>query len=497
MPAFTAASYDLHSAGTAANRIDGRWVPALSGSSMGVLNPRHGVDMGDVACSDSADVEAAVAVAQAAQPAWAATPIKARAQILHRWRVLLEEHLDELSWLVAHENGKTFGEARASALKGIECLEYAISVPNALQGGVLTVSQGITCRHRYEPLGVVAGVVPFNFPVMVPMWMAPLALIAGNAFILKPSEKTPYGMCRFVELAEEAGLPPGIFQLIQGTRPAVEALVDHPGIPAIAFVGSSRVARIVYERASALGKRALCLGGAKNPLVVVPDADVAMTATNVVASSMGSAGQRCMAASVMVAVGEVDHIVDAVVKKAAALELGEDLGTIIDPAAVERIRGHIDAAVASGAKLLLDGRQTPPPAGFEGGCWLGPTILDQVTPEMPAGCDEIFGPVLSIIRADTLDQAIAIENANAYGNAAAIYTSNGGTAQYAIERFEAGMCGVNIGVPVPREPFSFGGWNDSRFGHGDITGSDGFRFWTRGRKVTTKWALASDNTWMS
>ncbi|MCO4763465.1 MAG: CoA-acylating methylmalonate-semialdehyde dehydrogenase [Myxococcales bacterium] len=497
MPQFSATSYDLTDAGTAQNRIGGTWVDAIGGETMSVLNPRIGHDMGQVVMSDANDVDAAVAVAQVAQVGWAATPIKARAQILHRWRVLLEANLDELSWLVAHENGKLVGEGRASALKGIECLEMAISVPNAIQGGILEVSKGITCQHRYEPLGVVAGVVPFNFPVMVPMWMAPLALIAGNAFILKPSEKTPFGMSRFVELAEEAGMPPGVFQLVQGGRPAVEALVDHPGIKAFAFVGSTRVAKLVYGRATALGKRALALGGAKNHLVVVPDADVEMTATNVVASSMGSAGQRCMAASVMVAVGDVTAVVDAVVAKCKALTLGVDVGAIVDPAAVARITQHIDFAVAAGATLLLDGRNATPPAGAEDGCWVGPTILDNVTPDMPAGCEEIFGPVLSIIRTDTLDEAIAVENDNPYGNAAAIYTSNGGTAEYAIGKFEAGMCGVNIGVPVPREPFAFGGWNDSRFGHGDITGADGYRFWTRGKKVTGKWALSSDNTWMS
>ena len=497
MPHFPATDYTLTDAGTAQNRIGGRWVAALSGDTLGVLNPRIGHDMGRVAMSDAGDVDEAVAIAEVAQVGWAATPIKARAQILHNWRVLLEAHLDELSWLVAHENGKIVSEARASALKGIECLEMAIAVPNAIQGGILEVSKGINCQHHYEALGVVAGVVPFNFPVMVPMWMAPLALIAGNAFILKPSEKTPFGMCRFVELAEEAGLPPGVFQLVQGGRPAVEALVDHPGIKAFAFVGSTRVAKLVYGRATALGKRALCLGGAKNHLVVVPDADLQMTATNVVASSMGSAGQRCMAASVMIAVGDVQDIVDAVVAQCKALTLGVEVGAIVDADAVARITQHIDFAVAAGATLLLDGRNATPPADAPDGCWVGPTVLDNVTPEMPAGCDEIFGPVLSIIRADTLDEAIAIENDNPYGNAAAIYTSDGGTAEYAISRFEAGMCGVNVGVPVPREPFAFGGWNDSRFGHGDITGADGYRFWTRGKKVTSKWALSSDNTWMS
>ncbi len=493
---FTARSYALSDGGFAAHRIAGEHRAAAGGATMAVENPRHGQSMGQVALGDAADVAAAVAAARAAFGGWRDTPPKARAQVLHRWRVLLEAHLDELAWLASHENGKIVSEARASVEKGIECLEFAIALPNAETGGVLEVSRGITCTVRQEPLGVVAGIVPFNFPAMVPMWMAPLALIAGNAFILKPSEKVPFTSLRMAELAEAAGLPAGVLQVVQGGRAVVEALCDHPEIRALAFVGSTKVAKLVYGRSTALGKRCLALGGAKNHLVVVPDADPEMTATNVVASSMGSAGQRCMAASVMVAVGDVQHIVDLAVQKSRAIRLGDELGCIIDAEAVTRIHRYIDDAVARGARLLLDGRGQRP-AGAEGGYWVGPTVLDGVTADMPAGCDEIFGPVLSIIRVATLDQAITIENGNPYGNAAAIYTSNGGTAEYAIARFSAGMCGVNVGVPVPREPFAFGGWNDSRFGHGDITGADGYRFWSQARKVTTKWALQKDATWMS
>jgi malonate-semialdehyde dehydrogenase (acetylating) / methylmalonate-semialdehyde dehydrogenase len=493
---FAATTYALTDAGFAGHRIAGRWVGSIGGGAMDVENPRHGAVMGRVAMGEAVDVDAAVAAAKAAFPAWRDTPPKARALILHRWRVLLESHLDELAMLASHENGKIVGEARASVEKGIECLEFAIAVPNSDTGGVLEVSRGIRCEVRHEPLGVVAGVVPFNFPAMVPMWMAPLALIAGNAFICKPSEKVPYTFARMVELAEQAGLPPGVLQLVQGGRPVVERLCDHPDVRALAFVGSTKVARLVYGRTTAAGKRCLALGGAKNHLIVVPDADVEMTATNVVASSMGSAGQRCMAASAMVAVGDVQAIVDRIVDKARAIEMGRELGCIIDAEAVARIGRYVDDAVARGAKLLLDGRNITV-AGAEGGYWVGPIILDNVTADMPAGCDEIFGPVLSILRTETLDEAIAIENASPYGNAAAIYTSNGGTAEYAMARVSAGMCGVNIGVPVPREPFAFGGWNDSRFGHGDITGNDGYRFWSQARKITTKWALQKDATWMS
>ena len=297
-------------------------------------------------------------------------------------------------------------------------------------------------------------------------------------------------------LLKEAGLPDGVFNIVNGARAAVEGLTDHPGIKAFGFVGSTKVAKLTYARAATHAKRALCLGGAKNHLIVVPDAEPEMTAQTLVASAYGCAGQRCMAASVVIAVGDVQAILDRTVEIASQMELGKDMGSINLERSVERITGYIDGAEKDGAKLLLDGRGASV-ADAPGGYWVGPTIIDNVSPTMAAGCEEIFGPVLSIIRVDTLDEAIAIENASAYGNAAAIFTTNGGAAKYAIERFSAGMCGVNIGVPVPREPFAFGGWNDSKIGHGDMTGMDGFRFWTRPRKTTTRWSVAQDATWMS
>jgi malonate-semialdehyde dehydrogenase (acetylating)/methylmalonate-semialdehyde dehydrogenase len=330
---------------------------------------------------------------------------------------------------------------------------------------------------------------------MVPLWMLPQALAAGNTFVLKPSEQVPYGSMRLAEIFKEAGLPDGVLNIVNGGKETVEALCDHPDIAAIGFVGSTKVARIVYERGSKSGKKMLCLGGAKNHLVVVPDADENLTASTLVASAYGCSGQRCMAASVMIAVGDVQAIIDKMVAQTRTMSLGDDMGSIINPASHERITGFIDDAEASGAKVLVDGRDLK--VDGQPGNWIGPTIIDNVTPEMPSAFEEIFGPVLSIIHVDTLDEAIALENQNPYGNAAAIFTTNGGVARYAIERFSAGMCGVNIGVPVPREPFAFGGWNDSKFGHGDITGQDGFRFWTRPRKVTARWEMASDATWMS
>ena len=437
----------------------------------------------------------AVEAASKAFPGWKATPMKERAQVLYRFKTLMERDLEELTYLLSHENGKVYAQARGSVLKGIECVEMGCSLPNMVGGGQMDVSRGISCQVSYEPLGVCAGIVPFNFPTMVPLWMLPQALVAGNSFVMKPSESAPYGAMKIAALLDEAGLPPGVFNLVYGTKDAVESIVDHPEVKAIGFVGSSKVAQIVYSRATALGKRALCLGSAKNPLLVVPDAELELTADTIARSTFGSAGQRCMAASMMFAVGDVQPIIDRLVEISSQIKLGEDMGAITSAASKERMEGFVSEAEKLGAKVLLDGRG----ATLEGnpGWWVGPTIVDQVTPDMPIFANELFGPVLSIVRCKNLDEALALENGLEYGNAAGIFTTSGSVARYAIDRFEAGMCGVNIGVPVPREPFSFGGWNKSKFGHGDITGFDGFRFWTRPRKVTSKWAISNDETWMS
>ena len=495
IPRFDAQSYDFTPYVAARNYIGGSWIDAASGLTADqVINPRHGQSMCDVHMSGMVDVEAAVAAASAAQPAWAALPIRERAHVMYQARELMHRDLEELTWLVSHENGKTYNEAKAEVLKGIECVEYGCSLPNLAAGQQLEVSRGVTCEVVYAPVGVVAGVTPFNFPFMVPLWMLPQALVGGNAFILKPSEQVPLSALKLVEIFKEAGLPDGILNLVQGGREVVEALCDHEGIDALAFVGSTRVAKLVYGRAAATGKRALCLGGAKNHLIVVPDADLELTADNVLASFTGCAGQRCMAAAVMLAVGDVDPIIDEVIARGDAMVTGEDMGPITNQSSVERITRYIEEAERLGATVRLDGRGSNP---VEGGYWVGPTVIDGVTPEMPAGHEEIFGPVLSIVRVPNLDEAIRIETANPYGNAAAVYTTSGDVARKVMAEVDAGMCGVNIGVPVPREPFGFSGWNDSKFGHGNITGWDGFRFWTRPRKVTSKWALQKDQTWMS
>jgi malonate-semialdehyde dehydrogenase (acetylating)/methylmalonate-semialdehyde dehydrogenase len=494
-PPFAATSAAFTPCADARNFIGGAFVsPQVDAGTLPVHNPRHGAVMAQVHLSGAADVDAAVKAAEAALPAWRALPVRDRAQVFYRLRERMAAEIESLTWLVSHENGKVYAEARAEVEKAIECVEFGCSLANLAAGGQIDVSKGVNCAETYEPLGVVAGVTPFNFPLMVPLWMLPQALVGGNAFVLKPSERVPLSTQRLAVLLREAGLPDGIFNIVNGTQPVVEALCDHPRIRALGFVGSTRVAKLVYGRASAAGKRALCLGGAKNHLIVVPDADVDLSAENIVASFAGCAGQRCMAASVLVAVGDCERVLDAIVEKAGRLRTGVDMGPVISAAAHARITGAITRAAEEGAVVRLDGRGASADAG---GYWVGPTILDRVRPDMPAGCEEIFGPVLSIVRVATVDEAIAIENANPYGNASSVFTTSGAVARYVMGRVEAGMCGVNVGVPVPREPFGFAGWNDSAFGHGNLTGWDGFRFWTRARKVTSKWALQSDWTWMS
>ncbi len=494
IPTFKATSYAFEEFVPAGNYIGGEWRDPSTGNWLPVENPRHGKPMSKVGLSDARDVAAAVEAAKAAQKSWRDVPIKERAQVMFKLKALMERDLVELGWLVSHENGKTFEEGKASVLKGIECVEFGASLPNAKAGEHLEVSRGVTCLETYEPLGVVAGITPFNFPIMVPLWMLPQALVAGNSFVLKPSEQVPLGSLKLASLLEEAGLPRGVFNIVHGGADAVNGICDHPDIKAVAFVGSTKIAKHVYSRSAATGKQALCLGGAKNHLIVVPDADPAVTTENVVASFTGGTGQRCMAASVLVAVGTVQHIIDRIAEVASKLQVGKDVGPVITKAAETRIKSYIDDAERRGAKVLVDGREK---RGDGEGYWVGPTLLDNVSPDMPAGCEEIFGPVLSIVRVNTLDEAIALENNNPYGNAACIYTTSGAVAEYVVKRVEAGMVGVNIGVPVPREPFGFGGWNDSKFGAGNITGMDGYRFWTRPRKVTVKWAIQKDQTWMS
>ena len=461
-----------------------------------VYDPSSGEVISRVPMSSAREVDAAVRSARAAFPAWAATPLKERVQVFYRYKALLERHMDSLAALVTEENGKVASEARAEVAKSAELAEFACSLPQITPGEVLEVSRGVECRVERFPVGIVASITPFNFPLMVPNWSIPNAIALGNCMILKPSELVPLSAGRIVELLAEAGLPPGVLQVVHGGREAVEAICDHEDIDAVSFVGSTKIAKVVYRRATANLKRCLALGGAKNHLIVMPDADREMTATNVVASMSGCAGQRCMAASVMVAVSATDHIVARLAEHARTLVPGRDIGPVISAAAKERITRYIDEAEAAGATVLVDGRKSAV-AGREGGYFIGPTVIDHVTPDMRIAQEEVFGPVLVIVRAKDVDEALAVENASPYGNAASVFTESGSVARYVMERANAGMVGVNVGVPVPREPFSFGGWNDSKFGVGDITGRGSIEFWTQAKKMTTKWNREAGVNWMS
>jgi len=477
------------------NFIDGKF-ERNGHVSMDVMSPIDGSIISSLPLSDYNDVDKAVKAAQKAFTSWSSKTLKERVQVFFNYRTLLEKNIEELTKLIQLENGKTFGEAKAEVEKSIELCEFAVSMPQIVVNEVQEVSKGVECRIESRPIGVVASITPFNFPNMVPNWTIPNALVLGNTMIMKPSEIVPLSSMRLAELLKEAGLPDGVFNLVNGGKEVVEAICDHPGIKAVSFVGSTKVAKIVYKRATSSLKRCVALGGAKNHLIVLPDANPEMTASNVVASMSGCAGQRCMAASVMVGVDNVQHIIDKMVIEAKKIIPGENLGAVISAEAKKRIENFIAQAETDGAKILLDGRKTTVP-GKEGGYYVGATIIDHVTIDMSVAREEIFGPVISIIRAKNLDEAIEIENGSNYGNAAAVFTQSGGLAKQVMERASAGMIGVNIGVPVPREPFSFGGWNESKFGVGDITGRSSIEFWTQNKKTTSKWNPEAQINWMS
>ncbi|MGE3467447.1 MAG: CoA-acylating methylmalonate-semialdehyde dehydrogenase [Pyrinomonadaceae bacterium] len=478
------------------NYYDGKFVESNAAESLDVTSPIDGSLLSNVPMSTPGELNAAVASAKKAFPSWSGQPIKERVQVFFRYRHLLEKNADELTALVSEENGKTWDEAKAEVEKSIELTEFACSMPQLVSGEVLEVSKGVECRTEHFPLGVVASIVPFNFPLMVPNWTMPNALVLGNTMIMKPSELVPLSVVRMAELLNEAGLPDGVFNVINGGKDIVEGICAHSEIEAVSFVGSTKVAKLVYQQSTHHLKRCIALGGAKNHLFVLPDANPSMTATNVTASMSGCAGQRCMAASAMLAIGDVDSIVDQIVAEARKVVPGQNLGAVISRAAKERIEDYISEAERNGAKILVDGRGARV-EGKENGTYVGPTVIDHVTPDMSVATEEIFGPVISIMRTDTVDEAIKIENANPYGNAASVFTQSGGMARYIMEHASAGMIGVNIGVPVPREPFSFGGWNDSRFGANDITGKSSIEFWTKIKKTTTKWNPEAGVNWMS
>ena len=478
------------------NFYNGEFVNSGSAEDLDVISPLDGNLLSTVPMSSREELNRAVASAKSAFDGWSKFPIKERAQVFFRYRYLLEKNSDELTALVSEENGKTIDEARAEVDKSIELTEFACSMPQLVSNEVLEVSRGVECRTEHFPVGVVASIVPFNFPLMVPNWTMPNALVLGNTMIMKPSELVPLSVIRMAEILKEAGLPDGVFNVINGGKDIVEGICSHPDIEAVSFVGSTKVAKLVYQQSTNTLKRCVALGGAKNHLFVLPDANPGMTATNVTASMSGCAGQRCMAASAMLAVGNVDPIIDQICVEARKVIPGTNLGAVISKAAKTRIEDYISEAERNGAKILVDGRGAVV-EGKENGTYVGPTVIDYVTPGMSVATEEIFGPVISIMRTDTLDEAIKIENDNPYGNAAAVFTQSGGLARYVMEHASAGMIGVNIGVPVPREPFSFGGWNESRFGANDITGKSSIEFWTKLKKTTTKWNPEAGVNWMS
>ncbi|XGC81321.1 CoA-acylating methylmalonate-semialdehyde dehydrogenase [Bdellovibrio bacteriovorus] len=468
-----------------------------SGLKSDIISPYTGKKIGEFHSSTADDVQTAVAAAKSAQKEWAEVPMKERTKVMFNLRQILMRDLDEISHLKSSESGKSFNEGRAGLLKGIEVLEFAIALQNMDLGGKSEVSRGVTCEYRREPLGVIANITPFNFPAMVPMWTIPISLTLGNAYVWKPSEKTPLTSMKIAAALKEAGLPDGLFQVLQGGKETVEAIIDHKDVKAVGFVGSTKVAQAVYERATRQGKRALALGGAKNHIVLLPDANPELSGIGISDSFTGCAGQRCMAAAVLLAVGNVDKHIQKIVERASSLVLGKDMGAIITKSQVEFLNKAITQAEKEGATILLDGRKAKAPAGMEEGHWIGPTILDHVNPQSDVAKIELFGPVLSIVRCHDISEAMKIENNVEYGNACSVFTSSGNLAEKVVRMASTGMVGVNVGVPVPREPFSFGGVNASKFGHGDITGHQSLDFWSNVKKVTVKWEKQEDNNWMS
>ena len=459
-----------------------------------VYNPATGEQQAQVALATPADVDAAAAAAAKAFDAWRDVSLIRRARVMFALRDLIERHLDELSGLVADEHGKVFSDAKGEVIRGLEVVEYATGIPTLLKGEFSEqVSTDVDAYSFRQPLGVCAGITPFNFPAMVPMWMHPIAIAAGNSFILKPSERDPSAANFIARLYAEAGLPDGVFNVVHGDKAAVDAIVDHPGIAAVSFVGSTPIARYVHERASANGKRVQALGGAKNHAVVLPDADLEFAANHITAAGYGSAGQRCMAISAVVAVGDAgDALVARLREKALDVKVGpgrdhdSEMGPVVTPEAKARILGYVDRGAEAGASLVVDGRGLKV-AGHENGFFVGPCLFDHVTTEMDIYTDEIFGPVLVVLRADSFDEALAIVNANPYGNGTAIFTSSGQAARKFQRHVQVGMIGVNVPIPVPMAFYSFGGWKDSLFGDTHVHGPEGVRFYTRAKAITSRW----------
>ena len=466
-----------------------------------VYDPATGQVTGSVDFASPAEVDLAVAAAARAFPAWGRTSLAKRASVLFAFRELVHARQAELAALVSAEHGKVASDAAGEVARGLEVADFACGIPHLLKGGYSeNISTGVDAYSIRQPLGVVAGITPFNFPAMVPMWMFPIAIACGNAFVLKPSEKDPSASILLAELWAEAGLPDGVFNVVQGDKVAVDALLTHPDVRAVSFVGSTPIARYVFQTATGAGKRVQALGGAKNHMVVLPDADLDLAADAAVSAGFGSAGERCMAISVLVAVGSVgDELVSKIADRVAKLRVGpgsderSDMGPLVTGPHRDKVASYLDSGVRDGATLAIDGRIHPVIGGMKGagevggGFWLGPSVLDHVTPSMSCYGDEIFGPVLSVVRVATYADAVDLVSENPYGNGTAIFTNDGGAARRYVSDVQVGMVGVNVPIPVPMAYYSFGGWKDSLFGDTHMHGTEGVHFYTRGKAVTSRW----------
>ena len=486
-------TFDLH------HFIGGTAVAGTSGRFFSVFEPSTGAIRARLPLAEDREVDQAVRAAQRSFPEWAETSPLVRARILFRFKQLLEEHADELARLISAEHGKVASDARGSLQRGIEVVEFATGIPHLLKGEFSAgIGDGMDCFSLRQPLGVCAGITPFNFPAMVPMWMFPVAIACGNTFVLKPSEKVPSCSLRLAALLHEAGLPPGVFNVLGGDARTVDALLTHPLVRAVSFVGSTPVARHVYAVAAASGKRVQALAGAKNHLVVMPDADLKLTIDALMGAAYGSAGERCMAVPVAVAVGAIaDPLVSQLAERVRALKIGPssdpaaEMGPLISAEHRAKVAGYIDLGLQEGAELVVDGRGISL-QGWENGFFLGGSLFDRVTPAMRIYQEEIFGPVLGVVRARDLDQALALIEANRFGNGAAIFTRSGAAARHFGQRSQAGMVGVNVAIPVPLAFHSFGGWKQSLFGDHAMHGPEGVRFYTRPKTVTARWPRTGD-----
>ncbi|WP_269532973.1 CoA-acylating methylmalonate-semialdehyde dehydrogenase [Chitinimonas sp. BJYL2] len=476
--------------------INGAEVPSTSGRYSDVFNPAQGEVIARVGLATPDELHTAVEAAKAALPAWSATPPLRRARVMFKFKELIEKHADALVEAIAIEHGKVKADAHGELIRGLEIVEFACGAPHLLKGEFAeNVGTGVDSYSLRQPLGVVAGITPFNFPAMVPMWMFPLAIVAGNTFILKPSERDPSVSLLLAKLLKEAGLPDGVFNIVQGDKVAVDAILHHPDIQAVSFVGSTPIAQYIYSTGTAHGKRVQALGGAKNHMVVMPDADLDQTVDALMGAAYGSAGERCMAISVAVAVGDAvaDALIEKLAPKVRALKIGSwdssadvEMGPLVTRQHRDKVAGYVETGIAEGAKLVVDGRNHVV-AGCESGFFLGGSLFDGVRTDMKIYQEEIFGPVLCVVRVDSYDEAVRITNEHAYGNGTAIFTRDGDAARDFVSRIQVGMVGVNVPIPVPMAFMSFGGWKQSLFGDHHTYGAEAFRFYTRLKTVTARW----------